>query len=65
MANLGKQRRVVRSTLADSVYQAILDDILSGVIDAGRELSEVSLAEELGVSRTPVHDALGALPATV
>lgn len=49
---------ISKSTLADSVYQQILEAILSGALASGTELSEVTLAAELGVSRTPVHEAL-------
>jgi DNA-binding GntR family transcriptional regulator len=53
--------RITRASLADSVYQTIRDAIVSGALPQGKELSEVSLAEELGVSRTPVHVAVGRL----
>lgn len=49
---------ISKSTLADSVYQQILEAILTGALASGTELSEVTLAAELGVSRTPVHEAL-------
>lgn len=38
-------------------YQATKDRILSGGIRGGQLLSEVEVANELGVSRTPVHEA--------
>jgi DNA-binding GntR family transcriptional regulator len=47
-----------RASLADSVYQSVLDAILGGLLTPGAELSEVALAAELGVSRTPVHVAI-------
>src|SRR5262249_39433134 len=50
--------RVTRAPLADAVYETLLDGILGGRYAAGAELTEVALADELGVSRTPVHDAL-------
>ena len=50
-----------RKSLADSVYDAILENILSGALAAGTEVSEVELAEALQVSRTPVHEAVGRL----
>jgi DNA-binding GntR family transcriptional regulator len=53
--------RITRASLADSVYQTIRDAIVSGALPQGKELSEVSLAAELGVSRTPVHVAVGRL----
>jgi DNA-binding GntR family transcriptional regulator len=52
-----------RQTLVDSVYQHVLDAILSGRLASGTEFSEVALARELGVSRTPVHEALAWLAA--
>src|SRR6185295_3451641 len=50
--------RVTRAPLADAVYETILEGILGGRYAGGAELTEVALAAELGVSRTPVHDAL-------
>ena len=52
-----------RQTLVDSVYQYVLNAILSRKLGAGTEFSEVALAKELGVSRTPVHEALAWLAA--
>ena len=54
---------LVRQTLVDSVYETLLEAILSGKIASGTDLNEVSLARELGVSRTPVHEALAWLAA--
>lgn len=50
-----------RKSLSDSVYDAIVENILSGALAAGTEVSEVALAEALHVSRTPVHEAAGRL----
>ena len=44
--------------LSEAVYQQLCQEILGGKRRTGTVLSEVGLAEELGVSRTPVHDAL-------
>lgn len=38
-------------------YQATKDQILSGEVRGGQLLSEVEVAAELGLSRTPVHEA--------
>jgi DNA-binding GntR family transcriptional regulator len=54
---------LTRTSLADSAYEAILDAILSGRLAAGDEVSEVSLATELGISRTPVTQAVQKLAA--
>ena len=52
------QTSFVRTTLSDAVYQALLEGILSGHWPSGTQLSVVGLAAHLGVSRTPVHEAL-------
>lgn len=49
---------IVRSTLADAVYETLLEAILSGRLPGGAELSVVAVAKELDVSRTPVHEAI-------
>lgn len=46
------------TTLADSVYDSLLEGILTNQLPPGTELSVVALAKALGVSRTPVHEAL-------
>ncbi len=51
-------QRIVRATLAESVYEVLLEAILSGRLRSGTELSVVGLAQELEVSRTPVHEAI-------
>ena len=47
--------------LIDSVYARLRDLILSNVLRAGQKLIDRDLAEQLGVSRTPVREALGRL----
>src|SRR3712207_519911 len=51
-------RRDRRDSLVESVYDALLRRILDGTIPSGEIVSELALAQELGVSRTPVHDAV-------
>jgi DNA-binding GntR family transcriptional regulator len=46
---------------SDVVYERLRDDILTWRIPAGTALSEVELAERLGVSRTPLRSALARL----
>jgi DNA-binding GntR family transcriptional regulator len=46
---------------SDRVYDTIREDILSGRIASGTQLSEVDLADRLGVSRTPLRAALSKL----
>jgi DNA-binding GntR family transcriptional regulator len=45
----------------DTVYLALRDAIVSAELAPGRQLSENELAELLGVSRTPVREALARL----
>ena len=44
--------------LRDVVFARLRDDILHGVMKPGERLMEVSLAKKLGVSRTPVREAI-------
>ncbi|MCM2251485.1 MAG: GntR family transcriptional regulator [Ramlibacter sp.] len=50
-------------TLAQNVTQTLRNWILHGQTRPGERLEEVSLAEQLGVSRTPVRAALNTLAA--
>lgn len=50
-------------TLADSVYEQILLRIIRGEFIGGQELKSTLLAKDLGVSRTPVVQALQRLAA--
>jgi DNA-binding GntR family transcriptional regulator len=43
---------------AEGAYLALRSDILSGVLVADERLTEVTLAERLGMSRTPVREAV-------
>lgn len=47
-----------RSSLADQVYHDIKHLILSGKLQGGNRIPEESLAEQFGVSRTPVREAV-------
>lgn len=44
--------------LGDQVYQTLRRNLRNGRIRAGQPLQEVQLAHQLGVSRTPVREAL-------
>ena len=46
------------ASLADQVYEKLEDDIVYGVYKRGEVLTELKLAESLGVSRTPIREAL-------
>lgn len=47
-----------KQSLTAQVYKQIRDDILEGHYETGAFLVETKLAEELGVSRTPIREAL-------
>ena len=49
---------LARKSLADAVYDRIRNQIVTGVLQPGERLMEPVLAEDLGVSRTPVREAL-------
>ena len=48
---------------SDRAYVTLLDEIQSGRLPAGTVLAEVEQAARLGVSRTPLREALGRLAA--
>ena len=45
-------------SLSDQVYEQLETDILSGKYQRGQTITELQLCSELGVSRTPVREAL-------
>lgn len=49
---------IARNTLSHQVYGWLRQRILSGVIPQGERLNEISVSEALGVSATPVREAL-------
>lgn len=44
--------------LRDMVFDVLMNAIMSGQLSPGERLLEVQLAEEMGVSRTPVREAI-------
>ena len=45
-------------SLADQVFEKLENDIIIGVYPRGEVLTELKLVEQLGVSRTPIREAL-------
>lgn len=45
-------------SLADQVFEKLESDIIRGVYPRGEILTELKLVEQLGVSRTPIREAL-------
>ena len=46
------------TSLADQVFERLENDIIQGVYPRGEILTELKLVEQLGVSRTPIREAL-------
>ncbi|MET9349612.1 GntR family transcriptional regulator [Streptomyces termitum] len=49
---------VTRSTLSRQIADALRDEVLAGRLRAGREFTVKQIAEQYGVSATPVREAL-------
>jgi DNA-binding GntR family transcriptional regulator len=50
--------RVQRQSLEESVYEAVREGIISGDLRPGDPLVEAQLSADLGISKTPVREAL-------
>lgn len=50
--------KIVQKSLSDQVYSLLKDQILSGELQGGTNISEELLAEQFGVSRTPIREAI-------
>ena len=53
--------RLTATTLTARVYEALRDRIIAGKVAAGEFIREQEVSSGLGVSRTPVREALGRL----
>ena len=51
-------RNYKSTSLADQVFDKLENDIIQGVYARGELLTELKLVEQLGVSRTPIREAL-------
>ena len=52
---------LTRRRLVDDATQALRDAILNGRLPSGTRLRQMDLAAQLGISRTPIREALGRL----
>lgn len=51
-------REYKSTSLADQVFEKLENDIIQGVYAKGEVLTELKLVEQMGVSRTPIREAL-------
>lgn len=51
-------KKIPRQALSEEVYQELLEAIVSGKLAPGERIRDQDLALELGVSRTPVREAI-------
>lgn len=52
-----------RPNIAEAISKDLRDMIVDGTLPAGQRINEVHLSRDLGVSRTPLREALGRLAA--
>ena len=45
-------------SIADQIFEQLEKEILTGEYERGEVLTEAKLSEKLGVSRTPIREAL-------
>lgn len=57
-ARTGTPVQIVVRTIAEQVYSAVRDRILSGELPSGASIRQDALAAELGVSKIPLREAL-------
>src|SRR6202163_2421708 len=55
---LGARKPIVRHNLHDAIVSRVRDMIIEGTLAAGTRVHEGHLGQELGVSRTPLREAL-------
>lgn len=55
--------RIKKLSLTETAYLALRERVLSGTLRPGVEFSELELADQLSMSKTPVREALGRLVA--
>ena len=58
MAKISKIKMDDYMPLRDVIFNTLRDAIVSGDLKPGERLMEVDLAEKMGVSRTPVREAV-------
>ena len=54
-------REIMRKNLSEEVYDVLKEMIIAGKLSPGEKLPEEELTKKLGVSRTPIRQAISAL----
>lgn len=54
-------KKLEHKSLRNTIVEAVRDAIVGGLYRGGEKIQEQALAEQLGVSRTPVREALSML----
>jgi DNA-binding GntR family transcriptional regulator len=63
MVSTRRYPKIKKLSLATEVYLHLKQDILNGTLAAGTRLLEMEIAEQMGISRAPVREALRMLEA--
>ena len=53
-----KENQIARPPIREEVYKILLDWIMEGILRPGEKIVDKEIAEHMGVSRTPVREAL-------
>src|SRR5580693_19035 len=56
--DLGSRKPIVRQNLHDVIVSRVRDMIIDGTLSPGMRIHEGNLGQDLGVSRTPLREAL-------
>ncbi|MBD8006107.1 GntR family transcriptional regulator [Bacillus norwichensis] len=54
----GTEQKIKRKFMRDEVYDILLDWIVTGKLIADQQIRDKEISEQLGVSRTPIREAL-------
>ncbi|CAH0168748.1 GntR family transcriptional regulator [Peribacillus simplex] len=58
MVHSNSSQKIKRTSVREEAYMILRDWIVQGILKPGQQLRDKELAEQLGVSRTPIREAL-------
>ncbi|WHY59203.1 GntR family transcriptional regulator [Peribacillus simplex] len=58
MLHSSSSQKIKRTSVREEAYMILRDWIVQGILTPGQQLRDKELAEQLGVSRTPIREAL-------